>query len=381
MNRRLLLGLQALLFLVMLLTTGCPGGGGDPLPPGPVRNYGPPLHDVIFLDQQDYVATVASDGSTQESYLLDVGNNQDFSSPGLGVLYKTTPHGIEGYSILVYDYSTKTLNILDGEGGIYSYDNILPDYYDASESRVARIQEVEEGVYQLQRSRWESVLPLDDHGSVQAPYYYASRPSISSNTSRILISIYNANDPTVNRISIMGSNDYEHHSRTVTALAPQYCPVTDDSIAFLEAPDGPEMVTNLVIVDGELDNEHFRFDFSSFGAGATSFAWSPNGEQIALYTGIYGPDPKLVIVSLNTMSMTALDLGDYTVSLGVGDDLVWAFPEWNNDGSEIVFPARIDIDGSVKYHIVKYNFLESSLLAISDNATESTHPHWRKYLY
>jgi hypothetical protein len=369
----------------MLVTLiSCEGCEDDPKPTvvGPARDFGPPLFDVIFLDGQDYVATVEPDESNTEKYLARVGVNQPLSTPGIGVLYQPSPVASADYEIVVYDYATTSLNLFNGDGEItYMYDNILADYYDVTETKLAYVRILGEDTYELQTSRYGSSLPLYHLQIVSYPYHFASRPSFSQTASRALIAVHNYTDSTVNHIKILTETGTEVAAKVVTAIAPQFSTESDDYVAYIEAPSGPELANYLVIVDGGLDDELYRFNFTQYGEGASSFSWSTAGDKIALYSGAYGPDPKIVIIDVFNNTLSELDLGDYSVTLGSGNDMIWAFPEWNNDDTALVFPGKVDVDGQTKFHIVKYDFLLNTAVQISDMGTQSTHPHWRKYMY
>jgi len=359
--------------IVIVLNAGCPASDSGIPPISTTKNYGPPFYDIVFLDGQDFIGTVSSEGGTQATYLENVGSGSTIPSPGVGVLCKINSRSLPT-EFFVKNNDNSTIELLDQLGvSKHSFENAVGSLYNISTSKLAYVQPVENG-YTLNKYALTNYAS-DIHGSISSPEEYVSRPSFNSDGRLTVISIKNFLLPDYDRIVVGDIANGERDSFTVQALSPQFSPRNSDLIAYLDAPNGAEMVNQLVIMDSGLENEVARFNFPMGLSGATTFSWSPDDVRIALFVNVYGSEPELVVFNINDSTITPTPLSGYTPAIGYGEDLTWAYPSWNEESTALALCVK---DGET-YSIIIYNLIDESILPVMTGLTAPTHVEWREY--
>lgn len=326
-----------LMLAVLALLGGCSNSSNPTIPDnGTERYFGPPYDEILFLDGDNFVGTVASEGGSDPVYLPGVGTGTAIPAPGFGVLRRptslaSTPH------FLVYDTNNNTLKLLDESGvaesafdGARAVNHLYAFTPGGTRAAYVRTGETE-GQQLLSEGVPGFAGGMDIYATLTGNERFDSRPSFNGSASAVVIAVLDPLNQANSRLAIYRSNGDLITERPGRVGAPQYSN-SGQFIAFLDFSESMTQVSELVIYSQNMTTELERYTFNTYGTGAMSFAWSPDDSMIALYVNIYD-DPTLIIIdraaggSINEVPL------EQTIALGEGNDLYWAAPSWGSSNT------------------------------------------------
>jgi|GEM_PF-2598490 len=335
------------------------------------RNYGPPLHDILFIDQANSAATADTPGE-HPIYVRNVGQNLLIDDPGYSVLWE--PGGTAETSLLAFNDRSDNTVVLLGAGGVVdeTYDNAVQDIFNFSKSgsRFCYVELNEDRQRYYMKTMGVSPISGEDTvASLPVPYEFRSRPSYSSNGTLITTTTYNSVLDGDDRFMVYTSDGDIEYEQNIRVYEPQFCP-TQPIIAYLrlEADQGDRPV--LHITDADFASERI-YIFDEFGGQAKSFAWSPDGTKIALYVWDAPLDPALVIVDVDAETMMEIEIDD-PIRIDT-DEEHWLAPDWNFDSNELTLLT----EHGTYFHLIRVD-LEGNVTTIRPTLTTISRPTWRK---
>lgn len=368
--RRMVAGLA--LVAMLIAVTGCPGGGGGPLPPTvDQRVYATPLNAITFIELAGYLGTASPTAGAIPHYIPTLGPSKDITRPGYSATWMPGS-SLEGNSrILVGDEDNSRLVLID-QVGLEQQEFLdgSPEMYDfsAGGSRLAYVKDLETS----QQLVIEGVGSITDYTAIAEllpPYRFGSRPSYHSSAGRIAISEFNDSNPSLSRLVFYTTGG----SISKTLDQKVYSPKISDAgtrCAFIDGVNSAEGATDLVIINTDLV-EMARYDFSGFGTGACALSWSPDDSRIALFAGIYSDNPSLVIYDISTLVATELEQTFGTIAANPVDHPNWCYPEWSPSGDSIVMFVAVNDE----YSLIEIDMFGNAEVLV-ENLDAPSKPNW-----
>lgn len=344
-----------LLILFALIVAGCGDTTGPAPPSGGGRDYGPPFEEIVFIDEDGYLATVEPVAGGDPYYVPGIGSANEFQDidHGFFVRPNSTP---EVAYFAVYDLSSGRLEVIDSNGnpagsnfdGSEAYENLFT--FSTAGARIVYVRE-SDGAQQLMIEGVTTV-DLNVVTTLGANDSFAGRLTayITGFTTRICAVVQGEGRSL--RLRVWDRDGTIRAERSVTARSPVYS--HDGSrIAYIEAPPGNNQGTEVVILNSSL-NELARFPFSDYGTGATALSWSPDDTRIAFFAGASQVMGTLVYIDLGQEIIREVPFDETIVFPSAPDELLWAQPNWSPGGNELVFTIRTDEGGdAARYDVIR----------------------------
>ncbi|MDP8286855.1 MAG: hypothetical protein RAP03_09260, partial [Candidatus Electryonea clarkiae] len=266
-------------------------------------------------------------------------------------------------------------------------DSVVHSAFDVSTAgtRIAYVRQQKDTTQHVIREAFGSVVRDSiDLYTVVPPLRVRNAPCIEQfeMSLRVLVNIVNDDNPSENMFFFLTSDKRVLNEHPVNALDVKIDPANDGiaKVAYILGDNGYESASQLywTWLDRGVYAVKFVYDFAQHGVGAATFSWSPDGHYIAMFTGIFTAEPKLVIIS----DLSAFENGEIplekSIVLPQDENLYFASPDWAPSSDRVVLLVRNDDEE--KNEVVIVNIETREMIVKVDGLSTDIifNPTWKK---